>query len=665
MFHHHNATTLYVSPSVGEDRAYNGLSATPDSFGNGPLKTIDKALVAVRQMRNAGNRRPLRIALTEDVYLDHPIELADSLVTLTSCGGRHRLIGGVRVTGWKRDRFNGVDCLSAVLPTRNIPWDFTDFVVNGQYAAAPRFPKSGTLRALDTEDNRTDLFASSRWFIANPADLADVQGIEDALVNYLHFWIDEQSPVESYDPQTGKLVMQYASRFAISTQYEPSEDTSALRYYLTNIPTMFGQPNEWYLDRKTGTVYYVPADDTITPDTIDAYAPTVDHLINVTADDVSIERLELFCTKADYVSRIEHCTETDPDGASPDVAYASDGQSVCAAPGAIRFDHVKRSRLTDCYLHHVGIHAVEIRPGCDGVRIERNEMADIAGGGVKLIGGKFGCDERQVTAHCIVRGNHIHHLGRRFAAGCGVLVCHASDNEIADNEIHHLEYTGISVGWVWGYADSSTFGNLIRGNHIHHIGVGRLSDMGGIYLLGNQPGTVVCENRIHDVTSAHYGGWGIYADEGSGYITFERNVVYNTKCESFHMHYGCHNVVRNNVFAFGQGCIRISLEEMHDGVLFENNILLTNGAPIYGDLNQPQSMEATRNLIWDMTGTVTIGKTYDLDTWQTMLGKDRGSLVADPAFTDPTAFDFTLPADSPAMSVGFEPLTGFLATGKR
>lgn len=67
-------------------------------------------------------------------------------------------------------------------------------------------------------------------------------------------------------------------------------------------------------------------------------------------------------------------------------------------------------------------------------------------------------------------------------AGCGILLMHASECEISDNEIHDLEYTGISIGWCWGYADSSTYGNIIKGNHIYDIGKGNLSDMGGIYL---------------------------------------------------------------------------------------------------------------------------------------------------------------------------------------
>jgi hypothetical protein len=76
--------------------------------------------------------------------------------------------------------------------------------------------------------------------------------------------------------------------------------------------------------------------------------------------------------------------------------------------------------------------------------------------------------------------------GNVFPDGVGVISHRASDVVIADNLIHHHRYTGVSVGWQWGYDPSETSNVLVEGNYIHDTGRHILCDQGGIYRGGHK-----------------------------------------------------------------------------------------------------------------------------------------------------------------------------------
>jgi hypothetical protein len=198
-------------------------------------------------------------------------------------------------------------------------------------------------------------------------------------------------------------------------------------------------------------------------------------------------------------------------------------------------------------------------------------------------------------------------------------------------------------------------------NHIHHIGRKYdglppiLSDMGCVYTLGNQEGSVVRFNRFHDVAGLKYGGWGIYFDEGTTHILAENNLVYRTTHGGFHQHYGQDNIFRNNIIAYGRDAqIQRSRLENHRSFSFERNIVLWDeGALLSGDWSK---INATfdGNTYWHVGGgEIRFGSR----TWQQWRnsGMDEHSKIADPHFVDPAAGNYSLTADSKAALAGFVP----------
>jgi hypothetical protein len=180
--------------------------------------------------------------------------------------------------------------------------------------------------------------------------------------------------------------------------------------------------------------------------------------------------------------------------------------------------------------------------------------------------------------------------------------------------------------------------------------------MGGIYTLGLSPGSTLRENRIHDVESFNYGGWGIYPDEGTTGMLIENNVVFRCKSAPFHQHYGKENIVRNNVFAFGRAAqLMRSREEEHSSFTMERNIVLWKEGELLGSYWSNGHFHFDNNLYWNGTGKPFQLAGLSLEDWRKK-GQDQHSIVADPLFVDPARGDFRLKSGSPAIKLGFTPI---------
>lgn len=289
--------------------------------------------------------------------------------------------------------------------------------------------------------------------------------------------------------------------------------------------------------------------------------------------------------------------------------------------------------MTKCYVHNLGIGGVKIG---------------------NIIKPKEGIP---VTNNIVIDNNIIQSGGYEIPTGVGVIIFHAHDNTVSHNNIGDFRYSGVSVGFVWGYAPSVAKRNKIIYNRIHHLGWGELSDMGGVYLLGESEGTVVSNNVIHDIYSYGYGGWGLYTDEGSTGIVMENNLVYNCKSSGFHQHYGRDNIIKNNVFANNFiAQLQATRVEPHNSFTFTNNIIYFNSGSLLGTENWHNINFITDyNCYWDTRSKDILFADMTFKQWQSQ-EKDLHSIIADPNFMDAKNFNFNFKNKSVIRKIGFKPI---------
>jgi hypothetical protein len=127
--------------------------------------------------------------------------------------------------------------------------------------------------------------------------------------------------------------------------------------------------------------------------------------------------------------------------------------------------------------------------------------------------------------------------------GCAAITAYFVEGiTITYNQVQQTAYNGIHLGWGWiNFPDSTTCkNNTVSFNRIINP-LTRLHDSGGIYTIGQMPGTNINQNYVRGVPSNSTGPtYGLHNDEGSAYITendnvldISPNVTYTINCEDF------------------------------------------------------------------------------------------------------------------------------------
>jgi hypothetical protein len=642
------AQKIYLSPA--------GNDINPGTIDK-PLATLTAARDKAREYKkiNTTGQSVEVIALEGEYFMFQPLQLTSEdggkmdspLVFRSETGAKAVFRGCVKLAGFERVN----DKLwKAFVP--QVAWYnsyFEQLYVNGRRAVRARTPNTGfhfvkkvTETVLEKGDGRYPELAIQKI----ETDSTDAEcfksftsdDFRDALIIFYHNWDNTRKRITGFDKN-------YSSVYTAGEGMKPWNPlNNKTRYIVENVRSALDAPGEWFLDR-SGYLFYIPQEGETIENT-SFLIPVLKEFITIEGDRSSGKNAEnirfenLVFEVAGY--------QTPANGNEP-------AQAAAPVEAVVNIDYADNIRFQNCEIAHTGTYAFWFRRACSNCSVFQTYMHDLGAGGVKIGETVIRPDLNEITNNITIDNNIIRDCGHIFPCAVGIIIFNASDNKLTHNEIADLRYSGISAGWVWGYAASPSKRNMIEFNSIHHLGWGELCDMGGVYTLGASEGTTVSNNVIHHIYSFDYGGWGLYTDEGSFGIVEENNLVYECKNSGFHQHYGKENIIRNNIFAMN---IRAQLQatrvEEHLSISFTNNIIYFDRGSLLSSNWHKFNLLTDYNCYWDTRSKDVRFAGLSFTDWQ-KAGKDTHSVIADPLFVNPALFDYHFKRLSVAKKIKFVP----------
>lgn len=531
---------LFISPS-GNDKNPGTLAK--------PFLTTQRAMTAVKVAKAAGKYSAIEVLFRKGEYF-----LSAPLVFAEADGGNEKtnivykayndemvkLHGGKQITGWQQHNGNIYRA-----PVKGL--NFRQLYVDG-------------LRAVRSREPDTGYYQLKAWDVANKKILIE----SDQISNWKNFqqceaviqmyWAESYVHLKSFDVSSvDKTIasVSIADREAAILFPRPyPQKSDAQWYHVENAFEFMDEPNEWYLDRSMGMLYYIKPEG-LDINKIKIIAPVTETLLKVNGTlEKPIRNLsfEGFCFEYSNWSLPNDKGFVNGQAGMYNLSADENNMQYVARPAAaVSVTNAHNINFTGNVFQHLGSTAIDLESGTQQCKIIGNIIRDVSGNGVMVgafsanLNGEYHevfnpTDKREVCTNDQIKNNHITKTGRDYYGTCGIAAGYPAEIKIENNYLADMPYTGISVGFGWTYDENAMHHNKITNNEVEKV-MQVLADGAGIYTLSFQPGTIISGNYIHDIKRSPWAGeWpvcNLYLDWASGGtekepLTVENNVLLET-----------------------------------------------------------------------------------------------------------------------------------------
>lgn len=563
-------------PSLFAGEIYVSLQGNDKNPGTkeAPFNTLNRAIKQAREWRRLN--RPevsggIYIRLEEGVYAQRnslflrpeDSETSDSPTVICAVDGAHPVIsGGVAVTGWKRG------CNHPAIPEKlrqkiwsaeapligNRRVETRQMWVNGhKVQRAAQFPDGGLEQMIDfnPEEQTITIPVSQN---VNPKRLQNAGQLE-MIVHQR--WAIAILRVKSIDVKDGQAVVRFHEPESHLEFAHPwpqpviGGEKGNSSFCLTNALELLDQPGEWFQEYPSGTIYYYPqADENM--ETAEVIIPALETLVTIDGTlsrpvkHIQFNGITFAHTSWMRPSYQGHVTLQGgfplldayklQEPGLPEKAELENQAWITRPETAIRVRGAEHIDFKHCTFRHLSSTGLDYEWAVTASSVEDCQFTDI--GGTALLVGAFPdggfethipfipADVRELCSHITIRNNIISNVTNEDWGCVGIGTGYVRNMDISHNEVCHLNYSGICVGWGWTSLESGMCNNRIEANYVHHF-ARRLYDAGGLYTLSNQPGSVMRNNRIEHLIEAPYAtndrAFYIYLDEATDGYTMENN----------------------------------------------------------------------------------------------------------------------------------------------